>query len=473
MANFAYRIEEDSIGERQVPADAYYGVQSLRGAENFPITGERIAPEMIESLAEIKKACAMVNEKVGLLTPERSHAIQKACDEIIGGHLHDQFIVDPIQGSAGTSINMNANEVIANRATVLLGGKPGDYSFVHPNDSVNYGQSTNDVIPSAGKMTTYKLWKKAEKELLILVDSLEKKAAEFDGILKMGRTQMQDAVPIRLGQEFHAYATAVKRSIDRVNKIIPEMLELNMGGTAVGTGLNADKTYFKEIVPAIANVSGLDVRQAEDVIDGTCHLDSFSAISSALKSLAVALSKMANDLRLMSSGPRCGFGEISLPSRQNGSSIMPGKVNPVIPEVLSQVCYHIIGNDVTIAMACEGGQLELNAFEPIVYYCLFKSLTELKNAVQTFVVNCVDGITANEDRCAELLANSVGVVTAICPHVGYKKAAAAAKKAIKTGLPIRKILLEEGILMEDVLDKIMEPIGMTTPGIAAEELLKK
>lgn len=262
MSDINYRIEEDSIGERQVPADAYYGVQSLRGAENFPITGEHIAPEMIESLAEIKKACAMVNEKVGLLTPERSKAIQAACDEIINGHLHDQFIVDPVQGSAGTSINMNANEVIANRANVLLGGKPGDYSLVHPNDSVNYGQSTNDVIPSAGKMTTYKLWKKAEKELLILVDSLEKKAGEFDGILKMGRTQMQDAVPIRLGQEFHAYATAVKRSIDRVNKIIPEMLELNMGGTAIGTGLNADKTYFKEIVPAIAGVSGLDLRQA-------------------------------------------------------------------------------------------------------------------------------------------------------------------------------------------------------------------
>ena len=472
MSDFMYRVEEDSIGEKNVPVDAYYGVQSLRGAENFPITGERLNPYMIESLAEIKKGCAIANENAGLLKKKKSAAIQQACDEIIAGKLRDQFIVDPIQGSAGTSINMNANEVIANRAAEILGGKPGDYSLVHPNDSVNYGQSTNDVIPSAGKMTTYKLWKSAEKELRMLVDVLYKKAEEFDGVLKMGRTQMQDAVPVRLGQEFHAYAAAVERGIDRVNEIIPEMLELNMGGTAIGTGLNADKNYFENVVPEIAKISGLDVKQADDLIDGTSNLDSFAAVSAAIKSLAVSLSKMANDLRLMSSGPRCGFGEIYLPSRQNGSSIMPGKVNPVIPEVLSQVCYYIMGNDVTITMACEGGQLELNAFEPIVYHCLFKSITALENAVRTFRVNCAEGITANEKRCRELLDASVGVVTAICPHVGYKKAAAAAKKAIKTGEPIKKIVLEQGLLTEKEYKKIMEPFGMTTPGIAAEELLR-
>ncbi|MCQ2400862.1 MAG: aspartate ammonia-lyase [Lachnospiraceae bacterium] len=471
MARMQYRNEEDSIGSKKVNANAYYGVQSLRAAENFPITGETLNKQFIISLAEIKKACAEVNNSVGLLDTKKANAIKKACDEIIKGKLHDQFIVDPIQGSAGTSMNMNANEVIANRAIELLGGEKGDYTIIHPNDHVNYGQSTNDVIPSAGKMTILKLWKSCEKTLLRLVEAFNEKAEEYDGTIKMGRTQMQDAVPIRLGQEFSAYAVAVKRGIDRINSVMSEMKELNMGGTAVGTGLNADATYYKEIVPAIARISGYDLVQATDLIDGTQNLDSFAAVSAAFKALAVALSKICNDLRLMSSGPRCGFEEINLPAKQNGSSIMPGKVNPVIPEVLNQVCFNIIGNDVTVAMAAEGGQLELNAFEPIIYYCLFQSIETLDHAVHTFTVNCVEGITANEKRCKDLVDNSVGIVTAICPHVGYKKAASVAKKAIRKNASVRDMIIKDELLTKNELDMILEPMGMTTPGIAAEELL--
>lgn len=473
MAKLNYRIEEDSVGEKKVPIDAYYGVQSLRGCENFPITGELLDPDMIGSLAELKKASAIVNNRVGLMPNKVCKAICKACDEILKGELRDEFIVDPLQGSAGTSINMNANEVIANRAIEILGGKKGDYSIVHPNDHVNYGQSTNDVIPSAGKLTTIKLWAKAKKELVIMVDELNKKAKEFDKVIKMGRTQMQDAVPITLGQEFKAYANSIKRSIDRVDSVMKEMYALNMGGTAVGTGLNADKDYFKGICPEIAKVTGLKVYQAKDVIDGTQHLDSFAGVHAAIKSLCVAVSKMCNDFRLMSSGPRCGFNEINLPSRQNGSSIMPGKVNPVIPEVMSQVCYTIMGNDVAVAAACEAGQLELNAYEPMVYYLLFKSLNILKNAVKTTVDNCIVGITANEQHCKDLVDGSVGTVTAICPHVGYKKAAAVAKKAIKTGAPVKELVLAEKLLTEKELEMIFDAKGMTTPGIAAEKLLKK
>ncbi len=472
MKEQLFRAEEDSIGSKQVPTEAYYGVQSLRALENFPITGERMNPQFIKSMAEIKKACVTVNHRVGLVTEAQKEAVCRACDEIIAGQLLDQFIVDPVQGSAGTSMNMNANEVIANRAIEILGGTKGDYSVVHPNDCVNNGQSTNDVIPSAGKMTVLKLWASCKKTLLRLYDAYMAKAAEFDGVIKMGRTQNQDAVPIRLGQEFHAYATAVKRGIGRIDLLMKEMCELNMGGTAVGTGINADKTYFSEIVPEIAKISGLPLVQTADLVDGTSNLDSFAAISSGLKSLAVAISKGANDLRLMSSGPRCGLGEINLPSRQNGSSIMPGKVNPVIPEVMTQVCFSIVGNDVTISMAVEGGQMELNAFEPIVYYSLFRSIEMLDHAAGTYIDHCVSGITANAEHCRELVDGSVGIITAICPHVGYKKAAHVAKEAIKTGRPVRELTLEEGLLSSEALDRILDPVGMTTPGIAAEELLK-
>lgn len=468
-----FRREKDSIGVKEVPQDVYYGVQSLRAAENFHITGLTMHPEIINSLAYIKKAAAIVNCEVNLLDKDIAAAIVQACDEILAGHFHEQFIVDPIQGGAGTSINMNANEVIANRAIEILGGQKGDYSIVNPNDHVNYGQSTNDVIPTAGKMTALRLLQNLEKELHRLYFALDQKAVEFDHVIKMGRTQMQDAVPIRLGQEFRAYSAAIKRDVHRMDKAMDEMRTLNMGGTAVGTGLNADAGYLKRIVPTLCEVSDMDFVQAFDLIDATQNLDPFVAVSGTIKACAVTLSKISNDLRLMSSGPRAGFGEITLPAKQNGSSIMPGKVNPVIPEVVNQVAFNIIGNDTTITMAAEAGQLELNAFEPIVFYCLFQSIDTLAYAVHTFVDNCITGITANETRCRYLVENSVGIITALCPHIGYQHAADIAKKAIKTGDSVRKVILDEGVLSEEELDKILDPVSMTEPGISCKELLRK
>ncbi len=468
-----YRVEKDSIGTKDVPEGVYYGVQSLRAAENFHITGLSMHPEIINSLAYIKKAAAITNCEVGIIDKKIANAIVKACDEILEGKFHKDFIVDPIQGGAGTSLNMNANEVIANRAIELLGGQKGDYSIVNPNDHVNCSQSTNDVIPTAGKMTSLRLLKNLKKELRRLYEALSKKADEFDHVIKMGRTQMQDAVPIRLGQEFKAYSVAVMRDINRMDKAMDEMRTLNMGGTAVGTGINADEAYLKRIVPNLVEISGMDFVQAFDLIDATQNLDPFVAVSGAIKACAVTLSKIANDFRLMSSGPRAGFGEINLPAKQNGSSIMPGKVNPVIPEVINQVAFNVIGNDVTITMAAEAGQLELNAFEPIVFYCMFQSIDTMAYAVQTFVDNCVSGITANETRCRYLVENSVGVITAICPHVGYQKAADIAKQAIKTGESVRDLILKEGLLTEDELNEIMDPVNMTEPGISGKELLVK
>lgn len=468
-----YRIEADSIGTKDVPENVYYGVQSLRAAENFHITGLNMHPEIINSLAYIKKACAITNCEVGLLDKKIANAIVQACDEIIAGKFHNDFIVDPIQGGAGTSLNMNANEVIANRAIEILGGEKGDYDIVHPNDHVNYGQSTNDVIPTAGKITSLRLLKNLKSELLRLHDTLEKKAEEFDHVIKMGRTQMQDAVPIRLGQEFRAYSVAIMRDIRRMDLAMNEMRTVNMGGTAVGTGINADETYLKRIVPNLSEVANMELVQAFDLIDSTQNLDSFVSVSGAVKACAVTLSKIANDLRLMSSGPRAGFGEINLPARQNGSSIMPGKVNPVIPEVVNQVAFNIIGNDVTITMAAEGGQLELNAFEPIIFYCMFQSIDTLAYAVQTFIDNCVSGITANEERCRSLVENSVGIVTAICPHVGYKKSAEIAKKALATGQPVRNLILQENLMTAEELDSILDPVHMTEPGISRKDILLK
>ena len=446
MSEQEFRTEKDSIGTKNVP-------------------------EIINSLAYIKKAAAITNCEAGLLDKKIAQAIVKACDEILGGKLHEDFIVDPIQGGAGTSLNMNANEVIANRANEILGGKKGDYSIVNPNDHVNCGQSTNDVIPTAGKMTSLRLLKNLKKELMRLHTALEKKAEEFDGVIKMGRTQLQDAVPIRLGQEFKAYSVAVLRDIRRMDKAMDEMRTLNMGGTAVGTGLNADEAYLRRIVPNLSEISDMELVQAYDLIDSTQNLDPFVAVSGAVKACAVTLSKIANDLRLMSSGPRAGFGEINLPAKQNGSSIMPGKVNPVIPEVVNQVAFNVIGNDVTITMAAEAGQLELNAFEPIIFYCLFQSIDTLGYAVQTFVDNCVTGITANETRCRYFVENSVGIITAICPYVGYQKAAEIAKEAIKTGESVKKLIIEQGILTEKQMDEILDPVQMTEPGISGKEHL--
>ena len=473
MKKTDYRVEKDSIGVKDIPEEVYYGVQTLRAAENFHITGLNMHPEIINSLAYIKKASAITNCEVGILEKKKAQAIVQACDEIIEGKFQDDFIVDPIQGGAGTSLNMNANEVIANRAIEILGGKKGDYTIVNPNDDVNCGQSTNDVIPTAGKMTSLHLLQNLKKQLLRLYDALNEKAKEFDHVIKMGRTQMQDAVPIRLGQEFKAYSVAIMRDIHRMDKAMDEMRTLNMGGTAIGTGINADENYLRRIVPNLSEISGMEFIQAFDLIDATQNLDSFVAVSGAVKACAVTLSKMSNDLRLMSSGPRAGFGEINLPAKQNGSSIMPGKVNPVIPEVVNQVAFNIIGNDMTITMAAEAGQLELNAFEPIIFYCMFQSIDTLGYAVETLVDNCIVGITANEERCRQLVENSVGIITAICPHVGYEKTADIAKKAINSNESVRSLILKENIMDEEELSRILDPIHMTEPGISGKDVLMK
>lgn len=466
-----FRIESDSIGTREVPKDAYYGVQTLRAAENFKITGLKTHKEFINSLAEIKMASAITNGEVGLLSRNIEKAIVRACDEIVAGAWHEEFITDPIQGGAGTSMNMNANEVIANRAIEILGGSKGDYSIVHPNDHVNMGQSTNDVIPTAGKITALRLLPKALNKLKELYEALKTKSEEFDDVIKMGRTQMQDAVPIRLGQEFGAYSAVVNRDIKRIEKAMEVLKIVNMGATAIGTGINADKQYEEKIVPNLNSVTGLNLRQSEDLVDGTQNVDGFVEVSSAIKTCAVSLSKIANDLRLMSSGPKTGFGEIILPPKQNGSSIMPGKVNPVIPEVINQIAFNIVGNDMTITMAAEAGQLELNAFEPVIFYKLFESIETLTNGIDTFINNCILGITANRSRCKDLVENSVGIVTALCPYVGYKESARIAKIAMKTGEPVREIILKLGILEEEELNEVLDTKAMTQPGISAKQLI--
>ncbi len=458
-----YRVESDSVGELRVPQEVYYGVQSMRAHENFPITGIKMHPLFIKSLAEVKKAAALKNMELGRLSKDAGQAIIQACEEISADQFVDQFIVDAIQGGAGTSTNMNINEVVANRANELLGSTKGSYAPVHPNDHVNYGQSTNDVIPTAGKLTVLKLSQALQFEMVRLNEALVGKAEEFDQIVKLGRTQMQDAIPIRLGQEFGAYSTAVKRSIQRLEHVLAEMRVVNLGGTAIGTGLNAHPQYVREVVDVLANVTNLDLEQASDLIDATQHIDSFSIVSGVLKTFALSLSKIANDLRLMSSGPKTGFNEINLPKRQNGSSIMPGKINPVIAEVVSQIAFRVAGNDLTISMAVEAGQLELNAFEPVIFHALFESLEILKNGVQTFTDNCIIGITANEERIADLLENSIGMVTALVPVIGYSEAALIANRALESDLPMRQLILEEDILSEEELDQILQPYKMTHP----------
>ncbi len=463
------RIESDSIGEKEVPPEAYYGVQSLRAMENFPITGKQMMPEYVKAMAILKKACAIANRDAGILTAEVAEAIIWACDEILAGKYYDEFIVDPVQGSAGTSYNMNANEVIANLANEKLGGGRGDYTYVTPNDHVNNGQSTNDIVPTAGKITILWLLRPLEKNLEAVRDSFLAKAKEFDKVIKMGRTQMQDAIPIRLGQEFNAYATALTRSLNRIKAVEKECFSINMGATAIGTGLNADTHYFSEVCNEIAKLTGEPFYQAEDLVDGTMHTDCYAAVSSAMKELAVSISKICNDLRLMSSGPATGFGEIHLPERQNGSSIMPGKINPVIPEVVSQVAYRIIGNDVTISFAVEGGQLELNAFEPITFYCLFESITMMTNALVPFKNYCVDGIEANAEHCKALMEKSAGIATALNPYIGYKASAKLIKEAKAAGMTLKDYAYKTEILPKEQLDIILDPVAMTTPGIAGKK----
>lgn len=457
------RMEHDSIGALNVPAEVYYGVQSMRAATNFQITHRPLHPVLIDSIVMVKKAAAITNEKSGKLDQQIAQAIIQACDEILDGNLRDQFIVDAIQGGVGTSANMNANEVIANRAIEILGGTKGDYSIVHPNDHVNMSQSTNDVIPTAGKITVLKLLPQTIKELEKLEKAMEEKEAEFDDILKMGRTQLQDAVPMRLGQSFGAFAHVLKRDIKRLKNVMDEMKVLNIGATAIGTAINVDPYYLANISYELSKVAGISLKQADELIDATQNLDGFVSVSGVLKTCAVDISKISNDLRLMSSGPRTGLSEINLPARQNGSSIMPGKINPVIPEVVSQVAYLIIGHDYTITMAAEAGQLELNAFEPVLFHHLFESIDTLKEAAATLTKHCITGITANKGQCEEYIEKSVGISTALCPYIGYAKSAEIAKKSLKTGISVKELVLEEGLLKEEELKEILKPEKMTQP----------
>lgn len=468
----SYRVERDFLGEKEVPAEAYYGIQTLRAKENFPITGFTPHPELIRAFGYVKKAAAMANRDVGVLKKNIAEAIIQAADEVIDGKFNDQFIVDPIQGGAGTSYNMNANEVIANRAIEILGGKKGDYSIVSPNTHVNMAQSTNDTFPTAVRIACLNLANGLQHALQLLIFSLREKEKEFDDVIKMGRTHLQDAVPIRLGQEFGAYRRVISRDLQRIERSLEMFYVINMGATAVGTGLNAKPEYIEKVTQYLAEITGFSLRTAEHLVDATQNTDAYTGLSSALKILAINLSKIANDLRLMSSGPRTGLNEINLPPRQPGSSIMPGKVNPVMAEVINQISFQVIGNDHTISLASEAGQLELNVMEPVLVFNLLQSLTILQNGINVFREYLVEGITANVERCKEYVEKSVGIITAINPHVGYEVSARIAREAMETGRPVREICLKHGILTEEQLNIILDVKEMTEPGIAGAEFFE-
>lgn len=467
------RTEVDSLGSKEIPEDAYYGIQTARAMENFSITGYTLNKYMIQALAMIKKSCAEANIYVGILDPRIGRAIISASEEVMEGRYHDQFVVDVIQGGAGTSINMNANEVIANRAIEILGGKKGDYSLVSPNTHVNMSQSTNDVFPTSIRISTLQLASRLEIALKKLVDSLEEKGQEFDDIIKVGRTHLQDAVPIRLGQEFSAYAKMLTRDLHRLKRSLEELHLINMGATATGTGLNSDVHYSLVVTRRLREITGLDLIAASDLVDATQNLDILAEVSGRLKIMALSLSKISNDLRLLASGPRAGLSEINLPPVQPGSSIMPGKVNPVVPETVNQVAFQVIGNDLTIGLAVEAGQLELNVMEPVAAFNLLQSIEIMTNVIHIFTEKCVQGITANRERCEGYVENSIGIITAINPHVGYEQAAVLAKEALITGKTVRQLLLEKEIFTSDELEVIFNIHDMTNPGIAGLTILRK
>ncbi|CAM4324040.1 aspartate ammonia-lyase [Comamonas aquatilis] len=460
------RQEHDFIGIKTIPPDAYWGVHSARAVENFPITGHSVAqmPELIRAFAFVKKAAALANLQFAAINLKQATAISQACDDLIAGKLHEQFVVDVIQGGAGTSTNMNANEVIANRALEHLGLPKGSYDVIHPNDHVNASQSTNDAYPTAVKLATYAGIQKLLIALASLRAAFEAKASEFAHILKIGRTQLQDAVPMTLGQEFAAFAAMIADDEKRLRESAYLMTEVNMGGTAIGTGINAPVGYTDAVVKALAEISGVPVTKAGNLIAATGDTGAFADISGILKRVAVKLSKISNDLRLLSSGPQAGVGDIKLPARQAGSSIMPGKVNPVIPEVMNQVCFEVIGNDAAITMAVEAGQLQLNAFEPLMAWALHKSLTHLCSACKTLQVNCVEGIVANQGLLDERIAESVTLVTALNPLIGYEKAAQIAKTAIANGKRIALVAEELGIMSEAEMKKLLVADKLTQAG---------
>jgi aspartate ammonia-lyase len=461
----AVRREHDLLGDRDVPLSAYYGVQTLRGVENFPISGMPLKnfAHFVDALAMVKKGAAQANGELGVLAKEKMEAICAACDEILAGKLHDQFVVDMIQGGAGTSTNMNANEVIANRALELLGHNKGEYRHLHPNDDVNCSQSTNDAYPTAIKLAVYFSLQDTLGALGELKAALEAKEREFAQVLKMGRTENQDAVPMTLGQEFGAYAAMIGSAMKSMRTAADELLEINMGATAIGTGINSPPGYADLVTEKLSAISGLALRKAPNLVESTQDSGVFSQMAGNMKRSAVQLSKICNDLRWMSSGPRCGLYEIRLPAMQPGSSIMPGKVNPVIPEMVSQVCFTIIGYDVTVAMASEASELELNMAEPIIAYCLLHGLMILKNAAIVLTGRCIAGIQANAERCRDYVQNSIGLVTALNPVLGYEKSVAIAKEALETGGSVYDLVLQKGWLTKEKLDDILKPENMTQP----------
>ena len=465
------RAEHDLLGDMEVPADAYYGIHALRAAENFQISGVGVHRELIRSLALVKKACATANMRTGYLDERIGNAITAACDEIAAGKLHDQFITDAFQGGAGTSMNMNANEVIANRAIEMLGGTKGDYDLVHPLDHVNLSQSTNDVVPTAVKLTAIRLLQGASQAMADLQDALQEKEREFAGILKVGRTEMQDAVPITLGQAFSAWAQSVQRDWWRLYKVEERLKQVNLGGTAVGTGLNAEREYVFQVADILRDLTGIGLARAENMIDATQNYDVFVEVSGMLKAAATDLAKIASDIRILSSGPRAGLGEIRLPELQAGSSIMPGKVNPVVTEAVSQVAFQVMSNDQAITLCAMNGQLELNAFIPALAHNLFQSFDMLTAAARLLADKCIRGIEADEARCSELLENSFTLVTALSPYIGYEAASELSREALLTGKTIRELAFEKRLFSSEQLDAILSPTEMTHPGIAGRSLV--
>lgn len=463
MENF--RNESDLLGTLPVPVNAYYGVQTQRAIDNFKISGQKLSsyPHLIRALAIVKKAAAKTNYELGLLEEPLYQKIAEVCDEILAGQFHEEFPIDMIQGGAGTSVNMNANEVIANRVLEKLGIEKGDYQYCSPNDHVNLSQSTNDAYPTSLKMALLSMNEELVEKLKKIVEAFRDKGKEFSSVIKMGRTQLQDAVPMSLGQEFEAFAATLEEDISKLNANANLFVEINMGATAIGTGLNAPVGYANLCAKNLAQLTGFSILSSPNLVEATPDTGSYVIYSSALKRLAVKLSKICNDLRLLSSGPRAGFFEINLPSMQPGSSIMPGKVNPVIPEVVNQVCYKVFGNDLTVTFAAEAGQLQLNVMEPVLSHAIMENINFLGNALDTLREKCIVGITANKDICLNMVRNSIGIVTALNPYIGYKNSTEIAKEALETGRSVYDLVLERGILSEERLNEILDPENMLKP----------
>ena len=462
MSTEKFRVESDLLGELKVPADALYGVQTQRGINNYHISRKKMSwyPDFIIAIAYVKLAAVETNHTLGVINDEISGAIAQACRELIDGQHHENFPIDMMQGGAGTSVNMNANEVIANRALEIMGHEKGDYQYCYPNDHCNCGQSTNDVYPTTIRLALVRMHKSLIAALTGLISAFRYKGDEFADCIKMGRTQLQDAVPMTSGQEFNAYANNLEEEILNLERNVKLLLEINMGGTAIGTGLNAVPGFAKLCAANLAKLTGEAFVSATDLVEATPDTGAYVSFSSALKRLAVKLSKICNDLRLMASGPRCGLNEINLPPKAPGSSIMPGKVNPVIPEVVNQVCFKVIGNDTAISFAAEAGQLQLNVMEPVITECLFESLIWLKNAIETLTEECVLGITVNKERCYEMVKNSIGIVTALNPYIGYKTSTKVAKEALETNRSVYDIVLEKGLMSQEKLDEALDPKNM-------------